>query len=195
MPGAAGMWLALTGARLKAADCLLVGIATDYVPSERLEAFKAELARRPLEAETVLTEFEVDAGSPPLAAVRDHIDRLFSGDSLQAIADALGADDGAWAREQGHILSKKSPHSMAVAFRQLREGCALRSFADNMAMEFRIGARVVHSPDFLEGVRALIVDKDNTPRWNPATLAEVTPAMLDAVFAPLSLEEEWTPLA
>ena len=194
MPGATGMWLALTGARLKAADCLLVGVATDYVPSDRLEALKAELARRPSEAETVLTEFEADPGAPPLAAVRADIDRLFAGDSLQAIADALGADDGDWAREQGHVLSKKSPHSMAVAFRQLREGAALTSFDANMAMEFRIGARVVHSHDFLEGVRALIVDKDNAPHWSPATFAEVTPVMLDGVFAPLPPGEEWTPL-
>ena len=195
LPGATGMWLALTGARLRAADCLLVGVATDYVESARLDALKAELARRPDEVETVLTEFEADPGLPPLAAVRDDIDRLFAGDSVQAIADALSADDGDWAREQGHVLSKKSPHSMAVAFRQLREGAALAGFAQNMAMEFRIGARAVHSHDFLEGVRALIVDKDNAPHWRPATLAEVTPATLDAVFAPMPPGEEWTPLA
>ena len=195
MPGATGMWLALTGARLKAADCLLVGVATDYVPSDRLEALKGELARRPAEVETVLTEFEADPGPPPLACARADIDRLFGGESLQAITDALGGDDGAWAQAQGHVLSTKSPHSVAVAFRQLREGARLDSFAQNMAMEFRIGARVVHSHDFLEGVRALIVDKDNAPRWSPASLEEITPEMLDAVFAPLPPGEEWTPLA
>ena len=194
LPGETGMWLALTGARLKAADCLLLDVATDYVPSDRLEAFKAELARRPAEVEAVLTEFGAEPGQPPLAQLRDEIDRLFSGESLTAIADALGADDGEWAQAQGHILSRKSPHSMAVAFRQLREGARLENFNANMAMEFRIGARVVHSHDFLEGVRALIVDKDNAPQWRPATLAEVTAKMIDDVFAPLPPEQEWTPI-
>ncbi len=195
MPGAIGMWLALTGARLKAADCLLTAVATDYVESARIEALKAAVLAEPAAMETILTEFEADPGPPPLAQVQDDIDRLFGRDSLVAIADALGADDGEWARAQGHVLSTKSPHSMAVAFRQLREGAAMTDFAAEMAQEFRIGARVVHSPDFLEGVRALIVDKDNAPRWTPSTVEEVTPAMLDMVFAPLPSGEAWTPLA
>ena len=197
LPGETGMWLALTGARLKAADCLLAGLATDYVESARLDALKDELQRRPGEAETVLTEFEADAGAPPLAAARADIDRLFSGGSVQEIADALGADDGEWAREQGHVISAKSPQALAVSFRQLREGAAMPSFEAEMAQEFRIASRVVASADFREGVRALIVEKDNAPHWRPATLAEVTRAMLDAIFAPLAAGEgeEWTPLA
>ncbi len=195
LPGGTGMWLALTGARLKAADCLLTGLATDHVESGRLEAFKAELQRRPGEAEAVLTEFEADPGPPPLAAVRADIDRLFAGDSVQAIADALGADGGEWARAQGHVIATKSPQALAVSFRQLREGAAMPSFEAEMAQEFRIASRVVARPDFREGVRALIVEKDNAPHWRPASLAEVTPAMLDAIFAPLGPgEEEWTPL-
>ena len=195
LPGEMGMWLALTGARLKAADCLLAGLATDHVPSGRLEAFRAELQRRPGEAETVLTEFEADAGPPPLAARRADIDRLFAGGSVQAIADALAADDGDWAREQGHVLASKSPESLSVTFRQLREGAAMPSFEAEMAQEFRIGCRVVASHDFLEGVRALIVDKDGAPHWSPSTLAGVTRERLDAIFAPLPPGEEWTPLA
>ena len=83
---------------------------------------------------------------------------------------------------------------MAVAYRQLCAGRDFRRFADNMAMEYRIGARVVHLHDFQEGVRAVIVDKDNAPRWSPAALAQVTPASLDAIFAPLPPDQEWTPL-
>lgn len=193
MPGAVGMWLALTGARLKAADCLLTAVATDYVESGRVEALKAAVLADPDAAEAILAEHGADPGPPPLAQVQDDIDRLFGGESLVAVADALGADDGEWARAQGHVLSTKSPHSMAVAFRQLREGAGMPDFAAEMAAEYRIGARVVHSPDFLEGVRALIVDKDNAPRWRPSTVEAVTPAMLDAVFAPLPPGEEWTP--
>ena len=195
MPGRIGLWLALTGARLKAADCLLTAVATDYVESERVGALKAAVLADPAAVETILAAQGADPGPPPLAAVQDDIDRLFGGDSLVATADALGADDGEWARAQGHVLSAKSPHSMAVAFRQLREGAAMPDLAAEMAAEFRIASRMVHSPDFLEGVRALIVDKDNAPRWRPSTVEEVTPAMLDAVFAPLAPGREWTPLA
>ena len=194
MPGATGMWLALTGARLKAADCLLTGVATDHVESGRLEALKRELARRPGAIEAVLTEFEGDPGPAPLSQVRDDIDRLFSGATLQAVLDGLAADDGAWAREQGHGLSTKSPTSLAVTFRQLREGGAHPDFEANMAMEMRLAVRSVASHDFQEGVRALIVEKDNAPRWRPATVAEVPSASIDAAFAPLPPDQEWTPL-
>ena len=175
MPGRIGLWLALTGARLKAADCLLTAVATHHVESAQLDALKAAVLADPGVVETLLAERGADAGPAPLAQVQDDIDRLFGGESLAAVADALGADDGEWARAQGHVLSTKSPHSMAVAFRQLREGAAMPDFAAEMAAEFRLASRVVHSPDFLEGVRALIVDKDGDPRWSPPTVGEVTP--------------------
>ena len=83
---------------------------------------------------------------------------------------------------------------MKVAARQLRLGAAMPSFADNMVMEYRIGARVVRRHDFIEGVRAVIVDKDNAPRWSPSSVAGVSEAMLDEIFAPLPADQEWTPL-
>jgi enoyl-CoA hydratase len=83
---------------------------------------------------------------------------------------------------------------MKVAFRQLRLGGQARSFTEHMAMEYRIGARVVQRHDFLEGVRAVIVEKDNAPRWNPPTLEAVSEAILDSIFAPLPSAMEWTPL-
>ncbi len=144
--------------------------------------------------ETLLTEFEGDAGRPSLAAHQDEIARLFGGDSVEAIVVDLKAADSDWAREQLAILATKSPQTMKVSFRQLQLGGAMRTFADNMAMEYRIAARVVQRHDFLEGVRAVIVDKDNAPKWDPPTLEGVTEAMLDAIFAPLPSVEEWTPL-
>jgi enoyl-CoA hydratase len=83
---------------------------------------------------------------------------------------------------------------MKVAFRQLAHGALFDDFADNMAMEYRIGSRVVRMHDFLEGVRAVIVDKDNNPRWNPVNVEEVGDDLLDEIFAPLPAAEEWTPL-
>jgi enoyl-CoA hydratase len=194
MPDHFGLWLALTGARIKAADCLLLGIATDYLQSDGVQAFKAALIADPAAVETLLAEHEADAGTPPLAAHRDEITRLFAGDGVEAIVGALARDGSDWAKAQAAVLATKSPQTMKVAFRQLREGAAAKSFADNMCMEFRIAARVVQRHDFLEGVRAVIVDKDNAPHWSPATLAEVTPQMLDEIFAPLPPDEEWTPL-
>ena len=194
MPGHIGLWLALTGARIKAADCELTGIATDYVESARVADLKAAIVARPADVEGVLAEFEGDAGRPAIAQHQDEIARLFAGDSVEAIVAALAATDSDWAREQLAILETKSPQTLKVAFRQLRLGGAMKVFAENMAMEYRIGARVVQRHDFQEGVRAVILDKDNAPRWDPPTLAGVTEAMLDGIFAPLASAETWTPL-
>ncbi len=194
MPDHIGLWLALTGARIKAADCELVGVATDYVESKDIAALTAAIVADPAAVETALTEFEADAGRPPLAAHQDEIARLFAGDSVEAIMAALTAADTNWAREQLKVLASKSPQTMKVAFRQLRLGGQAKTFAQNMATEYRIGARVVRRHDFLEGVRAVIVEKDNAPRWSPPTLENVDEGLLDAIFAPLPSAEEWTPL-
>ena len=92
-------------------------------------------------------------------------------------------------------LRSKSPQTCKVALRQLATSAGLDDFADNMAMEYRIGSRVLTLPDFAEGVRAVIVDKDNDPKWNPATAEGVSEQLLDAIFAPLPKGEEWTPLS
>jgi enoyl-CoA hydratase len=188
------MWLALTGARLKGPDCLLLGLATDHVASKDVEALKARLLADAGALDTTLTEFEAEAGEPPLARHREEIDRLFGGDSVEAIFDALQADGGEWAAAQLATLKTKSPQAMKVAFRQLRQGADMASFEAEMAVEYRIAARVCRTPDFREGVRAVIVDKDNAPKWNPPTLDAVTEQALDAIFEPLPEGEEWTPV-
>jgi enoyl-CoA hydratase len=189
------VWLALTGARLKAADMLLLGIATDYMESARVADFKAALIADPGAVETLLTEYEGDAGRPPLAERFDDINRLFDHARAEDIVAALEADGGEWAKAQLATLATKSPQTIKVALRQLRTGATLSDFADNMAMEYRIGSRVVRMADFLEGVRAVIVDKDNAPRWDPPTLEGVNTQRLDDIFAHLPADEEWTPLA
>ncbi|MBI1198085.1 MAG: enoyl-CoA hydratase/isomerase family protein [Phenylobacterium sp.] len=194
MPDHLGLWLALTGARVKAADCELLGIATDYLESGKVDALKAGVLADPAAIETLLTEMEGDAGRPPVAQHQDEIARTFGGDSVEAIVAALKASDSDWAKEQLAVLATKSPQTMKVAFRQLKTSAGLKSFADNMAMEYRIGARVVQRHDFIEGVRAVIVDKDNAPKWNPPTLEAVGDDILDAIFAPLPSDQEWSPL-
>ena len=194
MPDHLGLWLALTGARIKAADCELLGIATDFVESARVAELKAAILLDPDRVETLLTEFEADAGRPPIAAHQDEIARIFGASRVEAIVGGLEAAGSDWALEQLKTLATKSPQTLKVAFRQLQLGRAAATFADNMAMEYRIGARVVQRHDFLEGVRAVIVDKDNTPRWNPPTLETVSEDLLDGIFAPLPSAEAWSPL-
>jgi enoyl-CoA hydratase len=194
MPDFIGTWLALTGARIKAADCELVGVATDYVESGRIEELKAALVADPAAIERALTEFEGDPGRPGLAAHQDEIARIFSLGSVEAIFAALKAADTDWSRLQLEILAAKSPQTLKVALRQLQLGAQARSFAENMAMEYRIGSRVVMRPDFTEGVRAVIVDKDQAPKWSPDTLEAVSETLLDEIFAPLGADQEWSPL-
>ncbi len=200
LPGNTGLWLALTGARLKAADCIALGIATHFVPGARIEVFKAGLLASPQEGDAVdriesaLKRFVGDPGPTLIAAHGAQIDTCFDQPSVETIVTALKADGGEWAQAQLKTLATKSPQTMKVAFRQLALGAKMTAFADNMAMEYRIGARVVQKHDFIEGVRAVIVDKDNAPRWNPPTLEGVTDAQLDEIFAPLPPDQEWTPL-
>lgn len=195
LPGQSGVWLALTGARLKAADTVALGIHTHFTPSDRIEALKVALAADPANPKAAAERFAADPGPAPLAEHRDAIDRLFAFDTVEEIFAALQADGSDWALKQLAMLKTKSPQSMKVSLRQIRTGAALTSFADNMAMEYRLGGRVVRTHDFQEGVRAVIVDKDNAPKWSPADLAGVAAADLDALFAPLPADEEWTPLA
>jgi enoyl-CoA hydratase len=195
MPDHIGLWLAITGARIKAADCELVGVATDYVESGRLDELKAAIIADPAGVERLLTELEGDPGRPSIAAHQDEIHKIFSQPSVEAIVAALEASGSAWAREQLAVIGSKSPQTIKVAFRQLQLGAQARTFAENMAMEYRIASRVVLRPDFTEGVRAVIVEKDNQPRWSPPTLEAVSEGLLDEIFAPLPPAEEWTPLA
>lgn len=191
--GATGLWLALTGARLKAAGAEILGIATDVIPADRLDRLKAGVIADPGAVESLLAELQADPGPSRMIEHHDDIDRLFNRDTVEEIVAALEADGSEWALAQKAVMATKSPLTMKVAHRQLRAGAKFTDFADNMAMEMRIATRVVMAPDFREGVRAVIVEKDNKPVWNPATLEGVTDAMLDAVFAPLPADKEWTP--
>ncbi|MBL8551830.1 MAG: enoyl-CoA hydratase/isomerase family protein [Hyphomonadaceae bacterium] len=193
LPGKVGAWLALTGARLKAADCLAAGVATHFVPSADLPRLAERLAADAAIPQT-LAEFAKDAGAPAELAHRALIDRFFAPKSVEEIFAALEADGDAWATAQVATLRTKSPQTMKVSLRQIQEGAQLAGFAENMRMEYRIACRVVRRHDFIEGVRALIVEKDNAPKWRPETLEGVTTAMLDEIFAPLPANEEWTPL-
>ncbi len=194
LPGKAGLYLALTGHRVKAPDARYLGIATHYVPSDRqqelLEALCA--AEYPGDggsgAEAAVNRFAVFAGGAELHRRQERIDRLFSGESVEAILRALeteaGAEEDGWAAEQLDILSKRSPTSMKVAFEQLRRGANL-TFEDCMTMEYRLSQAAMAGHDFYEGIRAVLVDKDHAPTWRPAALADVDSALVESHFKSL----------
>ena len=194
LPGETGTWIALTGARLKAADTVALGIHTHFVPSEFIVDFMEDLFFNPGSPQTVAGDFWRDPGPAPHAPYREAIDRLFAHDTVEAIFAALEAEGSDWASAQLATLRTKSPQSLKVTLRQLRLGRTMATFADNMAMEYRLGGRIVPSHDFQEGVRAVVVDKDNAPNWSPADLAGVSDAAVEAFFAPLPADQEWTPL-
>jgi len=188
-PGRTGLYLGLTGARLKAADLLHAGIATHYVSRARLEALEHALAGDGAGVDEVLAAFAEDPGPAPLTLESAEIDRLFVGDSLATVVSALAAAASPFARRQAEALASKSPTALLLTFRQLRDGAEL-AFDDCMRMEWRMVSRVPKElPDFYEGVRAAVIDKDNKPRWSPARLEDVDPAMLDRFFAPSPLGE------
>jgi len=194
LAGRIGAYLAVTGARLDGAESLAVGLATHFLPAEALADAKTRIAAAPGDVDAILAGL---SEAPPAAAIMAHradIDRLFASDRLEDILAALEADGGEWAAKTLATLRTKSPQACKVSLRQLKDSLGCATFAENMVMEYRVGGRVLVLPDFAEGVRAVIVDKDHAPKWNPATPEAVTDALLDAIFAPLPADEEWRPL-
>ena len=193
LPGRIGQFLALTGARLDGAECRWAGLATHYLPHDALAEAKQRIAHGH-EPGQVLAALSV---SPPLARIEDNaaqIAKHFASDRYEDILANLEADASEWAAKELATLGTKSPQTCKVALRQLHDSSLLDNFADNMAMEYRIASRVLTLPDFAEGVRAVIIDKDNAPKWNPATPKGVSGALIDSIFAPLPDGEEWKPL-
>ena len=188
-----GQFLALTGARLDPAECVHLGLATRYVPSDRLTELKAKLVADPNNVDRLTVFASTNAGEPRIRNNRLKIMELFKSDQFEDILAALEADGSEWAAKELATLRRKSPQACKVSLEVLRRGAGTEDFAEEMRREYAVATRVIMRPDFAEGVRAVLVDKDNDPRWDPATPEEVTGEMLDAIFAPLPRQEEWTP--
>jgi enoyl-CoA hydratase len=190
LAGRLGLYLGLTGARLGAADCLYAGIGTHYVAADRLEALEQALAKADMAGDAfaavdrVLARFRADPGPGELPNLRARIDRCYGPPSLEGVLEALAAEPSGWGAAQLEQIRAKSPTSLAVTFRQLGIGATLDLDAA-MRLEYRLVHRFLAGHDFREGVRALIIDKDNRPRWRPERLDEVSVADVDAYFAPL----------
>ncbi len=189
--GELGTWLALTGARLKGADVAAARVATHFLPSELIPNLKAQIAQADFSAGAaemlgeILSRLTHTVPTGSFEPYMDLIGRCFAHDRAEDIVAALDADGSEWALEQAKTIRSKSPETVKVALRQVREGGQCQTFEENMRMEYRIGWRKVQSPDFIEGVRAVIIDKDHNPSWSPSTLEGVTAEAVDQYFAPL----------
>ncbi|WP_300974130.1 enoyl-CoA hydratase/isomerase family protein [Sphingomonas sp. LHG3406-1] len=193
LPGRVGQFMALTGARLDGAECRYLGLATHYVPQAALPELVERLKAAPARAAGAAGAF---AGTTPPARIEQNlgsIAKLFAGDTLEEVIDALEADGGEWATTELGTLRTKSPLSCKVSLRLLKDGAARESFADEMRAEYALACRVVQTHDFVEGVRALLIDKDNSPDWKPAAPEAVLDDTVDQLFVDLPPEEAWTP--
>jgi enoyl-CoA hydratase len=178
MPGALGFWLGLTGARLQGKAAVEAGFATHFIPRADLPALRAALLDGDAGAIDRLAQPAVPG---ELAALRPMIDRCFGAGSVSAILAALQAEDGDWAREQLAVLRRVAPTSLLVTHEMLQRARGL-DLPGCLAMDTTLARSMTAHPDFAEGVRALLVDKDNAPRWTPPTLAEAGAAGVERFF-------------
>jgi len=198
LPGELGTYCALTGERLAAADGVAAGVATHRVASSRFPDLLEALCGA-VSVDALLGAFAQPAGEGPVVARREAIDRLFAGSRVEDILgrlDAEASQNGTWngndtefASATAALMRTKSPTSLKIALEQMRCGPAL-DFAECMRTEFRIVSRVVRGHDIYEGIRAVIIDKDQAPRWQPSTVEAVVAAEAERHFAPLASELE-----
>jgi enoyl-CoA hydratase/carnithine racemase len=192
LPGALGMYLALTGVQIRAADALYCGLADVYLPASAVDSLIDDLAALKWTSDSAadLRQFLQGratsiAGAAPLRALRPAIDRHFSLPTVRAMLASLDAESrpefSEWSKQTAQLMRTRSPTMLAVTLRQLQRGKDM-TLAECFGMELAMAPQCFEQGDFLEGVRALIVDKDNSPRWTPNRIEDVTDAMVDEFF-------------
>ena len=190
MPDEIGMYLALTGRSVGPVDAYRLGLATHCIPARRFGEIRAAICDAD-PVDPLLDTRHEEPGPGQLDEVRPAIARCFAADGVEGILDRLGAETGssaAWADGVRAELMQRSPLSLAVTHRQMRMARG-RDLRTALVHDFRLVCRFLEGRDFYEGVRAFLVDRDRTPRWQPGRLEDVTEAMLDRYFAPLGSEE------
>jgi enoyl-CoA hydratase len=190
LPDAMGAYLAVTGARVGAGDGVALGLATSYTPSSRFGALAQGLEARG-DTAAIIAGFAETPPAGKLLDQRDLIRAAFGPCEIAAMVRELEqaqAGGSAFAGETLALLRAKSPTSVAIGLRQMAVGASLE-IEEALRVEFRIVSRICRMADFYEGVRAVIIDKDNRPVWQPARLEDVDPAALDACFASLGPDE------
>jgi enoyl-CoA hydratase len=191
-PGLLGVHAALTGAAFSGADAIAMGFADHFVPQDRLAAFADAI-----EADGVDAAVAAFAQEPPpsaLLAQRDWIDHCYAGETVADIVVALRGHDAEPAIDAAELIESRSPVAASVTLEAVRRAAKLDTLEDVLRQEFRTSVASLRSHDLVEGIRALLIDKDKNPQWSPASLSTVTPADIEAYFAPadpdLTFDEE-----
>uniref|UniRef100_U3JP69 3-hydroxyisobutyryl-CoA hydrolase n=1 Tax=Ficedula albicollis TaxID=59894 RepID=U3JP69_FICAL len=197
LSGKIGYYLALTGCRLKGRDVLRVGIATHFVESAKLPALEKDLiALKSPSKEKVadlLNSYHMKCtiDQEKEFALDEHLEKinsLFSANSMEEIVKKLKQDGSPFAMKQLETINKMSPTSLKLTLRQLREGASM-SLQEVLQMEYRLSQACMKGHDFYEGVRAVLIDKDQSPKWKPAALEEVSDEFVDSCFKPLGNDD------
>ncbi len=194
LPGEIGTYMALTGARLGAADAVYTGLATHYVPSETLLTIPDSLVSLSNDTDMraavdrAIAERAQDPGPAPLAELRSRIDACFGHDRVEDILDALARDGSDWAQRTRASLDGLSPTSLKLTLAALRRAAG-QDFDTCLKTEYRLSQGCMAGHDFHEGIRSVLVDKDKAPQWSPARLAEVEDATIARYFEPLGARE------
>ena len=188
-PGQLGNYLGLTGLTIGAADALYVGLADLFVPQEQMAALKELINSTPgaqlrVAIDAFAAPFAQEAGASVLEGERASIDRHFGATSVRQIMQSLESDQSEFAQQALAAMRQRSPLMMCVTRELLRRGATL-DVADCLRMERTLVRHNFEHGEVLEGVRALVIDKDNAPQWNPATVAEVTEEMIERFFTPV----------
>lgn len=186
-PGALGVYLGLTGNRLTAQDALFAGLIKQVVPSEQFplvlaQLIETDLSKNPQQAvDACLKQFAMTARQAPIEKDCAAIDYCFAQPSVENIFSALQEEGGEWASGILALLQQKAPLSLKVTLAQIQKAKTM-SMAECIKMDYCLVERFMQDSDFYEGVRALLIDKDRTPHWKPASLALVSPAMVADYF-------------
>jgi len=193
MKGKLGVFLALTGHRLKGYDVKHAGVATHFVTSEKLADLESSLLSLPSDPDIhmvakLLDDYDKQCSDEneefSLEKFTHQINSCFDKPTMEDIISALEQDGTEWALQQIEVLNKMSPTSMKITLRQLQEGSKL-NLAECLKMEYRLSQRFMEGNDFYEGIRAVLVDKDNSPKWNPSSLADLSKEKEDCYFETL----------
>jgi enoyl-CoA hydratase len=185
-PGSLGLHAALTGAPFSGADAIALGFADHYVPHDKLDALRQAIAMDGVEA--AIAAHAVEPPASQLAAQRDWIDHCYAGDTVADIVAALRGHDAGPAQDAADLIATRSPIALSVTLAAVRRAVKLDTLEDVLAQDYRVSSTSLRSHDFVEGIRAQLVDKDRNPKWSPASLAEVSAADVEAYFAPVDDE-------
>jgi enoyl-CoA hydratase len=193
-PGQLGTYYGLTGASMTGMDAIRLGIADVLIPQEKLGELRQALIRLGAGANNgmvrgVLAHYALPRGPAPIDEHQQMIDAAMSSDSAEGILAAFERDPSEFSQGVARALKGKSPTSLKLALRLLREAKASTSLRQCLTREYGAALEIFINHDFPEGIRAAVIDKDRSPKWSPARLEDVTTDMIDAYFVPRGMDE------